>query len=231
MCDRMDEIDTQLKAAGAAWRASKPAEFDSRPVVPLPITSPVQEQKRDRRRWLLPAAAAATVLLITLASAVTLQLLKSNTKPGHHDGATSDFAALIVRVGDPIQAIGQVFRSAHGAQLCGAVFTTGLGGSTTQPVPFADCKSQHVADLAGVDVDAQGIRVSGSSGPAVSGFVHLTGVLVDSGTINVTAVSNTTRPADDLRPTPCEAPPSGWQSPTGQAGGFDTDVAKQYVSA
>jgi hypothetical protein len=181
-----DEIDARLKAAGREWRASEPAalsvDVESSRVM---LQGDVVATQRWRRS-LIPASAALAVLAVAFAA-----VMIASTHRGARHPPTGGLAALVVTNGEMVRATGQVFRSEHGIQLCVNVFATAagsLGGPDSSTLPELDCRNDHLADLAGLEVRGDGVVITGTNTSPLSGDIQVTGRL-DDDTITVKSLA------------------------------------------
>lgn len=204
-----DKVDDLLTKAGAQWRASQPS-------APEPDFDRITGARR-KRRWLVPALAAASVAAIATAALTVLpnqqepavapppsspQLAEGEPRSGR---STAD--DLLVRNGDKVEVNGQIIAAPGSDPIFCPEIAQVLPAPGRQQAP--SCGADQPVKLIGLDLDklsdpelAQGVR---------SGYAHVVGTWRDK-TVTVeqqSAFRKQPAPADQL---PCPAPPGGWPS-------------------
>jgi hypothetical protein len=203
---QLDEVDARLKAARQRWRASKPAG----------LTEDIES---------VPASAAAAVQAVGLGVVIV-----GSAHRTMRNSPAGGLATLVVGNGDMVRAIGQVFRSEHGIQLCTNISFALTGGEQIPSLPKIDCGRFHIVDLAGVEVGDGGVVITGTNASPRNGEIQVIGRLNDD-TITVESLAGAPPIALPSGVTPCPAPAGGWQPVNGMSGIRNTDPAHAYVSA
>ncbi len=210
-----DEIDELLRQAGSRWRAEQPSP-------PEPDLERITQ--KPRKRWLVPALAAASVAAIAAAALVVL--------PGDDDEpvvapGNGKSHPLEVRDGDRVEVSGQVI-AAPGVPVryCLPLPSAGPLDPAAEGAPT--CPPGGAVDLTGVDltrlVDLSVI------GGVKSGNAKLVGTW-KAGAITVEdqGPPATVQPGDSAPTVPCAAPAGGWKA--GDASEWMTPALDKYVKA
>jgi hypothetical protein len=195
--DRRDEVDTLLRAAGAAWRATQPGP-------PQPDLARLRS-RRLRGRW-VPVLAAASVGAIAVAVAVTVLPDRSGS-PGPVAGGGGE-AQYLVRDGDRVEVTGKVIAAPERP----VVYCPPLSGPSSDGAP--SCPADFAVTLTGVDLGR--LAEPGTTGGVRFGYARLRGIWHD----HTIAVDEQSTPAagalnrpPDTDPVPCPEPAGGWPVP------------------
>jgi hypothetical protein len=228
-----DEADDLLTEAGARWRAGQPSP-------PEPDLDRIVRSKKPRRRWVVPALAAASVAVIATATLVFLPD-KDDQAPTVAQGKQSagigplSSAApaavkkhpLQVRNGDRVQVDGQVIAAPGKPVVYCIPVATDLPAIVGEGPKAPKCEPGAELTLTGVAVDKlpQLTTVQGVQ----SGFAHLEGIWTD-GTIAVDKQGPVVedRP-DGIGKVPCAAPAGGWKP--GNSNDLVTPAVAAFVDA
>jgi hypothetical protein len=206
-----DEIDELLRQAGSRWRAEQPSP-------PEPDLERITQ--KPRRRWLVPALAAASVAVIAAAALVVLPG-DDNPVVAPGNGKTHP---LEVRDGDRVEVSGHV------------VAAPGVPVQYCVPLPSAsqvDLSGKPPACAPGAAVDLTGVDLSRLVDLSVIGGVKSGEArLVGTWKAETIAVEEQGAPAPeqpgDAAPTvPCAAPAGGWKKD--DASQSITPAVEQFV--
>lgn len=196
--DRRDEVDTLLRAAGAAWRAAQPGP-------PQPDLTRLRSS-RPRVRW-VPVLAAASVAAIAVAVAVTVLPDRSGSSGPVAGGGGA--AQYLVRDGDRVEVTGKVIAAPERPVVyCAPLAGPGLAGDDAP-----SCPADFAVTLTGVDLGR--LAEPGTTGGVRFGYARLRGIWHD----RTIAVDEQSMPAanalngPDTDPVPCPEPAGGWPVP------------------
>ncbi len=229
-----DEVDDLLTEAGARWRAGQPSP-------PEPDLDRIVRPKKPRRRWVVPALAAASVAAIATAALVFLPDKDDQAPPvangkqsqGNGFGPLSSSAPaaakkhpLQVRNGDRVQVDGQVIAAPGKPVVYCIPVVTDLPATVGEGPKAPKCEQGAELTLTGVAVDKlpQLTTVQGVQ----SGFAHLEGIWND-GTIAVDKQGPVVNKPDDTGKVPCAAPAGGWKP--GNSNDLVTPAVAAFVDA
>lgn len=211
-----DKVDDLLAKAGAQWRAGQPSP-------PEPDLDRITGA-RKRRRWVVPALAAASVAAIATAALIVLPdgqeptvapPPNTNTVPtpmiadGTVQAGRPSPDDLLVRNGDRVEVNGGII-AAPGQQpvYCPSRPIIAIGYPPGKE-PAPSCPAEYAVKLTGLDLDRLSLKTTKG---VRSGVAHLVGIWTDK-TIKVEQQSAYRPPVQTpLPPLPCAAPPGGWPS-------------------
>lgn len=215
-----DKVDDLLAKAGAQWRAGQP----SPPEPDLDRITGAQKSAQKRRRWVVPALAAASVAAIATAALIVLPDGQESTVAPPPNTATVPTPMiaegtveagkpspddLLVRNGDRVEVNGDVIAEPGKEPVyCPGLLTPAIGYLPGKE-PAPSCPADYAVKLTGLDLDRLSLKTTKG---VRSGVAHLVGIWNDK-TIKVEQQSAYRPPVDTPRRTlPCAAPPGGWPS-------------------
>jgi hypothetical protein len=209
-----DKVDDLLAEAGAQWRASQPSP-------PEPDLDRITGAKttKQKRRWLIPTLAAASVAAIATAALTILPDHNepvvappaSKATPQAAEGTTlagqPSVDDLVVRNGDKVEINGQIVAAPGKDPLFCPELPSTLPVFAPGKEPAPSCPADLSVKLLGLDVskfgEIKGVR---------TGEAHVTGIWKD-GTITVEQQSAYMPPVqtpDDSDRPGCPEPAGGW---------------------
>ncbi|WP_020385735.1 hypothetical protein [Kribbella catacumbae] len=215
-----DKVDDLLAKAGAEWRAGQP----SAPEPDLDRITGAKTSAQKRRRWVVPALAAASVAAIATAALIVLPDGQEPTvaPPPNTKAVPTPMTAggtvqagkpspddLLVRNGDRVEVNGGII-AAPGQQpvYCPSRPVIAIGYPPGKE-PAPSCPAEYAVKLTGLDLDRLSLKTTKG---VRSGVAHLVGIWNDK-TIKVEEQSAYRPPVQaPLPPLPCAAPPGGWPS-------------------
>jgi hypothetical protein len=211
-----DKVDDLLAEAGAQWRASQPS-------APEPDLDRITgaDAKKNKRRWLIPTLAAASVAAIAIAALIILPDHNepavappvSKATPQAAEGSTQagqpSVDDLLVRNGDKVEINGQIIGVPGKDPVFCPQLVSSLPAYEPGKEPAPSCPANFSVKLLGLDVSKFGLIKGVRSGEA-----HVTGSWKD-GTITVEQQSAYVPPVqtpDDYDRPRCAEPAGGWPS-------------------
>ncbi|MEV8375575.1 hypothetical protein AB0P21_22755 [Kribbella sp. NPDC056861] len=232
-----DKVDDLLAKAGAQWRASQPS-------APEPDLDRITggSGKQQKRRWLVPTLAAASVAAIAVAALTVLPDNSDNNEPAVAPPANSSPTPqlaegsarvgkpsaqdLLVSNGDKVEVNGQVIAApGQDPVYCQVLVRAAPASESTSAEPAPNCGTRGIK-LIGFDPakitdpqTIQGVRV---------GNARIVGIWKDR-TITVEEQTPYQQPpgwAPDALA--CPAPPGGWKS---KPSNFSTTQVQNFLKA